>query len=99
MRTVGAKDLAEDKKLLSRTLNLYEKFEHTTSPMKVVFPWFPTPKWCLKMYYGVKLHSVFQQVIRKRQRTGLRLDDAVQQLLDEGESPLGITGVSLYCVY
>jgi hypothetical protein len=58
MRTVGAKEIADNPELLIRTLSIFEQFENSSSNMRIVVPWLPTLKHLTRMYNGAKLYIV-----------------------------------------
>ncbi|KAI1495631.1 cytochrome P450 6A1 [Biscogniauxia marginata] len=95
MRTVGAEDISEDPALLRSTLAIFEWFEKSESTAKVVFPWLPTPNHLIRMYNGVRLAMVFQNIVEKRRRTGKRGDDSLQNLIDQG---LGIRDIVAFVI-
>ncbi|KAH6982363.1 cytochrome P450 6A1 [Ilyonectria sp. MPI-CAGE-AT-0026] len=86
MRTVGANDIAEDQELLARTLHLFEKIGNSTSPTKVIFPWMPTLSHMKRMAAGAQLYMILQEIVNKRKKAGVRGDDALQYLIDQGDS-------------
>lgn len=96
MRTVGANDIAEDQELLARTLHLFEKIGNSTSPTKVIFPWMPTPSHMKRMAAGAQLYMILQKIVNKRKKAGVRGDDALQYLIDQGNSVAKILTVSIF---
>lgn len=85
MRIVGAKEIADDPKLLKKTLDWFGMFESSTTPTSIIFPWLPTPAVCRRYYASVRLAMVFKNVISDRKKTGRREDDPLQYLLDCGD--------------
>ncbi|KAI0125425.1 cytochrome P450 6A1 [Xylariales sp. AK1849] len=84
MRTVGAKDVAEDPALLKKTLSLFESLDEYKSTLRFFFPWLPTPNHLRRMYAGMNLYSIFGNIADERRKTGKREDDALQYLIDTG---------------
>lgn len=84
MRTVGCDEIAENRELGDRTLQLFESFEKLTSPARMVLPWLPTPSYIRRMSTGAKLFFTFDNIVKERKRTGVRRNDALQHFLDQG---------------
>ncbi|KAI1328546.1 cytochrome P450 6A1 [Xylariaceae sp. FL0255] len=99
MRTVGANDIAENPKLLKKTLDIFDWFERADSYLKVIFPWLPTPNSLLRLYYGAKLAFVFRDIIEKRKKTGERGNDALQFLIDRDNTLSDIVGFEIGALY
>ncbi|GAP85097.1 putative cytochrome p450 6a1 [Rosellinia necatrix] len=84
VRTLGANEVADDEKLLRYTLDIFQTFQQCESPTRVAIPWMPTWNYVRQYYCGLKLAIVFKDIIRKRQATGKRDNDALQFLIDQG---------------
>ena len=96
MRTVGADDIAQDPVLLNKTLRLFEKIDAASSPTRIVFPWLPTPGHIKRVTAGIRLYQIFNKIAEDRRKTGRRGEDALQFLLDSGESMVKILTVCTY---
>ncbi len=96
MRMVGANDIAEYQKLLTRTLHLFEKIENSTSPTKIIFPWMPTLSHMKRIAAGAQLYMILQKIVDKREKAGVRGDNALQYLIDQGDSVVKILTVSIF---
>lgn len=92
-RTLGCNDIADDPKLLEDTLRLYTTLG-SSSGVDVMFTWLPTPSRIYSKYCGAKLHFAFQKVMQKRRDTGVKGDDAMQIMMDAGDSDIDISIVS-----
>ncbi|KAJ2900619.1 hypothetical protein MKZ38_002318 [Zalerion maritima] len=93
MRTLGCEEIAEDRKLGDETLRLYEDAEEGTSPARFVVPWLPTPAWWRRVKSGARLYGILDGIVKERRRSkegGARKEDALQVLLDQGASTLGV---------
>ena len=86
MRTVACNEIANDSALLAKTLKLYEAVENTATPISIMFPWVPTPAKFKRMYSGGQLYMIFKRVVEDRKKEGRREDDALQYLIDQGDS-------------
>ena len=95
MRTVGCNEIASDPALLNRTLHLFEIIEKSGTPTGIVFPWLPTPAKVKKLYAGFSLFMIFQKIVNQRKKTGRRENDALQFMMDQGDSMERIIGVSI----
>jgi sterol 14-demethylase len=84
-RAVGAKEIAEDRKLLDTTLSLFETIEQSAKPYQVMFPWLPSPALIKRFYGGTRMYMIFQKLVSTRQTTGRREEDALQYLIDQGD--------------
>lgn len=90
MRTVCCNEIANDPALLNETLHLYEKIEATATPVSIMFPWLPTPAKFERFFTGLRLYRIFNRVIEERKKNDRRENDALQYLLDEGDSVVDI---------
>lgn len=95
MRTVACNEIASDPTSLEKTLLLFEQLEGTSTPLSIMFPWLPTPAKFKRYYYGSQLYMVFKRVVDERKKDNRREDDALQYLLDQGDSIQDIILVSI----
>lgn len=86
MRTVACNEIANDRGLLDKTLEMFEKIEAASSAELIVFPWFPFPGKLRRLWYGGKLYMVFKKIIDDRAKTGHKEDDPLQFLIDKGDN-------------
>lgn len=94
-RAVGAHEIARDRKLLDKTLRLFENIEHTARPYQVMYPWLPTPALFSRFWSGTQMYMIFQKIVRNRKDSGHREEDALQFLVDKGDDMQRIIAVSL----
>jgi hypothetical protein len=92
-RALGSNDVANNPKLLRETLAIYNCM-NDSSAFQIMFPMLPTPGKLTKMWAGAKLHWAFQKIIRDRRKTGRKEADAMQVMMDEGDSDIQISAVS-----
>ncbi|TVY35052.1 Sterol 14-demethylase [Lachnellula occidentalis] len=85
MRTVGCNDIANDPLLLEKTLNLYETVESSATAATMLFPWFPSPSVIKRTIAGGRLYMIFNKIVENRRKTGVRGDDPLQFLIDQGD--------------
>lgn len=90
MRTVAANEIANDPVQLARCLELYEAVEGAASSWNIAYPWLPLPGKLKRSYGGAQLYIMFKKIIDERKKTGRREDDALQFLLDQGDSLIDI---------
>lgn len=90
VRMVGPTEFVERPELLDQTLHYFEKFESSMSTARVVVPWLPTYSYAKQLFYGAKLYGVMSGVVKERNRTGHRVNDALQFLMDTGEDLIKI---------
>ncbi|KAI1424707.1 cytochrome P450 [Xylaria sp. FL1777] len=82
-RSTGVTEIAEDDRMLLRTLRIFETFERSTSVVRIVFPWLITPNYLIRVVAGARLYMMIKKILDKRDQTGRREEDALQYLYDE----------------
>lgn len=83
-RSLGAFEVAEDDILLHRVLNVFQQFERYDDPCRIIMPYLPVPDHFWRVYYTAKLFLILWYVIKKRNRSGVKRQDTIQYLLDQG---------------
>lgn len=91
-RTLGCNKIANSPGLLASTLQVYKNID-TASAAEIMFPWLPVPSKLKKMWSGYKMFSVLSAIAKER-RSGKRDTDAMQVLIDSGNSDTFVTVVS-----
>lgn len=86
MRMLACNEIANDDVLLYKTLSLFEDVEAAATPLAIMFPWLPVPAKVKKLYGGIRLYFIFKRVVDERHRQGERGTDALQYLIDQGDS-------------
>lgn len=94
MRTVGATEIAEDPELLRYSLGIFEAFDRSSSNLRIIFPWLPTPRHLYRMYNGARLYMVFDKILKQRVKSSVKMDDALQTLIDQGADVEDVVMVS-----
>lgn len=92
-RLLGCHDIADDPVLLRKTLAIYAKMDKS-SALEIMFPSLPTPNKLKKLWAGVRLYWILTCIIDERRKSGRRRDDAMQTLIDQGDSNVHIGAVS-----
>jgi hypothetical protein len=96
MRAGGATEIADNRKLLDRTLSLYESIEESTTPYQIIFPWLPSPALFKRFIAGTRLYLILQKIVTERKKTGTRYEDPLQHLIDKGDPMRNIIAVRLF---
>ncbi|KAI6381024.1 hypothetical protein MCOR25_001325 [Pyricularia grisea] len=99
MRTFGATEIASDPALLRKTLRYFEITERSSSPIRLVIPWLPTLNHLRRMGAGAMLYWNFSTIVNERKKTGKKVDDAFQYLIDKGEDMTGILRFTLSALF
>lgn len=92
-RTVGCNDIAADPKLLRKTLAMFTDIDGSAA-VEVMFPWLPTPTKLRKLWGGARLHWTLQGIMKQRRESGQPGTDAMQLMMDAGDTDLQISVVS-----
>jgi cytochrome P450 len=86
MRTVACNDIADDPALLKKTLGLFEMVEAAATPFMIMYPWMPLWGKLKRVSGGGQLYIILKGIVDKRKKTGTRGDDALQYLMDQGDT-------------
>ncbi|KAK5994274.1 Cytochrome P450 monooxygenase -like protein [Cladobotryum mycophilum] len=89
-RTLGCHDIADDPKLAAKTLKLFEPLD-TNSTFQIIFPSLPTFQGLKKFVAGTRLHLTLSKIVADRKKTGRSNDDAMQVMIDNGDSNMSIS--------
>jgi hypothetical protein len=93
MRTVGCNEVADDPELVKATMSYNRMMELAGTPMAVMFPWLPSRGVLRKYYAGARMYMIFDKVAKARLAEERRENDAMQVMLDQGDSVKDILGV------
>lgn len=85
IRMVGAEELADDPILLEAFLKYFMMIESTATATTIMFPSLPTPGMLKRTYAGARLYMIMEKIVKQREKTGEKRDDALQFLLDQGD--------------
>lgn len=61
--------------------------------------WLPTPAKLWKTICGARLFFMIKKLAKEREKEGRREDDAVQKLLDRGDTPLQLVEFVVICLF
>ncbi|OLN96761.1 Obtusifoliol 14-alpha demethylase 1 [Colletotrichum chlorophyti] len=86
MRMVGCDEVAENQDLLLRVLRIFESIDAASTMTKVMFPWMPTVGHFWRVYSGGRMYMILDKVIKERKKRGVEGNDALQFLMDQGDS-------------
>ncbi|KAJ4395789.1 hypothetical protein N0V93_000003 [Gnomoniopsis smithogilvyi] len=86
MRTVGATEIAESQALFSQSFKLVKQIGENSSTARIIIPWLPTWRYMKRMLASFRFYMMINGFARQRKVTGRRENDALQLLLDDGES-------------
>ncbi|KAK4565693.1 hypothetical protein LTR86_003541 [Recurvomyces mirabilis] len=86
MRTVACNEIADDPVLLAKTLKCFEEVEGATTPLSIMYPWLPQWATVRRTIAGGRLYVIFKCVVDARKKNGTRQEDALQHLIDSGDS-------------
>ncbi|KAJ6060317.1 hypothetical protein N7444_002171 [Penicillium canescens] len=88
-------DIADDPSLLSRLKPLVDIVDSASNTFESQIPWLPSASSLRKILSSARLYGIIQKEIHKRKRSGIQRRDALQQMLDDGESTVHIFGFML----
>lgn len=97
VRNVGCNDIADDRALCDKTRGIYETMEKSYNPSIIVLPWFVkalTPSFINQSIAGARLYFILKGIVDKRKKNGLRENDTLQYLMDQGDDIGKMIGVS-----
>ena len=93
IRSVTCFDVADNPALVSRLRHYYHIIDSSFKPFSTMFPWLPGPSSFRKLWASTNIYLTFKKAMYNRRRSGLHKEDALQHLLDAGESETGAIGV------
>lgn len=83
---VGAIEIANDRAKLRKLLSLFETIENSSTYFTVLFPRIPGPARIKRIIAGTKLYFMLKKCFDDRAASGRREEDALQFLIDSGDS-------------
>jgi cytochrome P450 len=95
MRTVGCNEVANSPEHLQNTLRWNQTIEQSSTMPAIIFPWFPSPALLRRTLAGIKMYRLFDNIIEERKRTGKKEKDALQYMIDKGDSTKDIISVCI----
>ncbi|KAK1573915.1 cytochrome P450 6A1 [Colletotrichum navitas] len=88
VRMVGCDEVAEDPVLLLRMLRIFEGIDSAATATKIMFPWMPTVGQMRRVISGGRMYRILEGIIRERKARGVPGNDALQFLMDNGDSTI-----------
>ncbi|KAK4867193.1 hypothetical protein LT330_000703 [Penicillium expansum] len=92
---IASFDIANNPMLLARLKSLVDTVDSITNPHSTWFPWLPGPALFHKFFASVQIYRIVQAAIHARKRSGIKRNDMLQQMIDEGDSTIRIFGCML----
>lgn len=93
IRAVTSFEVAENFALVSRLKHYYDTIDSSFKPFWTTLPRMPGPSTFLRIWASFNIYRTFQNAIYHRKTSGEYREDALQQLLDAGESEKCVVGV------
>lgn len=88
-------DVADNPALVSYLKGHYDIIDSSLKPFSVHFPWLPGPSTVKKIWASTSIYRTFKRAIQDRKNSGIHRVDALQQLLDAGESDSWVARVRI----
>ncbi|KAJ5144230.1 Cytochrome P450 [Penicillium bovifimosum] len=92
---IACADIANDPILLSHLKPLFDGVDNPGNPHSTWLPWLPGPVFFQKILCSIQTYRSVQSAIKARKRSGIKADDMLQQMLDDGGSTTHIFGFML----
>ncbi|KXG52447.1 Cytochrome P450 [Penicillium griseofulvum] len=92
---IASFDIANDPALSARLKSHVDTVDSITNPYSTWFPWLPGPALFQKFFASVQIYRIVQAGVNARKKSGVRKDDMLQQMLDDGDSMIQIFGCIL----
>lgn len=86
-------DIANDPAMSSRLKTLVDIVDSPANPYSTWFSWLPNTLMFRKIISAVRMFRIVQKALKSRKSSGVRRNDVVQQMLDNGDSTIQIFGV------
>ena len=96
MMTTGFFDLSNDIALCSEFKSLVDIVDSPANPYATWCSWLPNMLMFRKIISAVRMYLIVRQQVRMRKASGVTRNDAVQHMLDDGESTTQIFAVGLF---
>ena len=85
--------------LSARLKSLVDTIDSITNPYSTWLPWLPGPALFYKFFASVQIYRIVQAVINTRKTSGIKRDDMLQQMIDDGDGTIQIFGVCISYLY
>ncbi|KAI2748067.1 hypothetical protein DTO013E5_3899 [Penicillium roqueforti] len=92
---IASFDIANDPVLSARLKSLVDTIDSITNPYSTWLPWLPGPALFYKFFTSVQVYRIVQEAINTRKKSGIKRDDMLQQMIDDGDGTIQIFGLFL----
>ncbi|KEP54176.1 cytochrome P450 family 6 protein [Rhizoctonia solani 123E] len=92
IRVAGAREIADSMEKCKQLEELYWKVEKGSTAASLLLPWLPSSARKQKVSATTEIYTIFDDIIKTRQRENRREEDALQIFIDQGDSTVDIIG-------
>ncbi|RAL03242.1 cytochrome P450 [Aspergillus ibericus CBS 121593] len=92
VRAVSSFDVADNAALVARLKKFYDIIDASVKPLTTNLAWVPGFATFRKVWASMNVYRIFSKALEERKSSGIKREDALQQLLDSGESSKCIVG-------
>ncbi|KAI0066837.1 cytochrome P450 [Artomyces pyxidatus] len=85
VRCLTCVEIANDPEAVATLKRQYDDVDRGTTPITVLFPWFPGPAMLKKLRATKKIYDMVVAIVRVRKESGTVHNDSLQMLLDAGD--------------
>ncbi|RXW21870.1 hypothetical protein EST38_g4005 [Candolleomyces aberdarensis] len=85
LRTLTCVEVMEDRETCEKLKKLYDEMAFPTNVEGIYFSWFPGYNNVKRLLSTKRVYDIYSKVIKERKASGVRKDDALQLLLDNGD--------------
>ncbi|KAG8743134.1 hypothetical protein FRC10_000351 [Ceratobasidium sp. 414] len=86
IRTIGCREIADSVENCQKLEQLYWHVEKGSTATSMLLPWFPSQARKMKMAATTEIYMWLDSIIKARQKEDRRENDALQDMIDSGES-------------
>ena len=94
VRMATCRELADDKQAIQDARKHYFDIEQSSTPVSVLFPWFPGPAKKLKKKVTRELYLLIKKYVTMRRETKIPSSDPIDLFIANGDSDEDIISVS-----
>ncbi|KAJ5790241.1 uncharacterized protein N7518_007252 [Penicillium psychrosexuale] len=92
---IASFDISNDPVLSARLKSLVDTIDSITNPYSTWLPWLPGPALFYKFFASVQIYITVQAAINTRKMSGIKRNDMLQQMIDDGDGTIQIFGCIL----
>ncbi len=86
IRALSCREIAESDEAVKRIKQLYWDMEKASTPVNVMLPWLPTKSRKARNEATTELYLIVKKIVDDRREKGIAESDAMQSLIDAGDS-------------